>query len=178
MSLCQGGVRQGTQDWVHLMLTVGELCQALAMVRDDGSDELYWNCKPNFTKSFDSIELQGERVVSHGRGFLRPSNLIISCDTENQYRWQLYYFNHQSGTVLDPSTYLKMTLNSPRDVSLPILTLSSLQKLASSKGVCDIALMEFDFLTMARGSTQYSRALQFALRHRLLRMLSTKSRAS
>lgn len=172
MLLSQGRVCQETHDWVHLMLTIGDLCQSLAVVRDDGSDQLYWNCRPNFTENFETFELQGDLMVEHCRGFIRPSNMIISCEPDEQYRWRLYYFNKQNGTVLDPSIYLKLIMENPRDISIPVLTLSSLQQLVASKGRFDLTLMEFDFLTMVRCSNNFSRALQFALRHRLRRLLS------
>ncbi len=178
MPLSQGDARLANSDWVHLMLTLGELCQSLAVVRDDCNEQLYWNCKPNFSKEFDNVELNGELMVDHCRGFLRPSNMIISCVPSKRYRWRLFYFNQQTGSTLDPSIYLKLMMDNPRDISIPVLTQSALSTLVSSKEPCDLPLMEFDFLTMSRRSNNFSRVLQFALRHRLRRLLKHNERRS
>ncbi|BFM06269.1 hypothetical protein GCM10025791_08360 [Halioxenophilus aromaticivorans] len=161
---------------MHLMLTLGDLCQSLAVVRDDGSDELYWDCKPNFSDGYENVELHGELVVNRCRSFLRPSNMVISCFPQEQYQWRLFYFNQQTGSMLDPSVYLKLIMDNPRDISIPVLTHSALRTLVHSKTPCELPLMEFDFLTMSQQATTFSRALQFALRHRLRRLLKHHER--
>jgi len=160
------GVKPG-----ELVATIKSLSHTFAIVRDDGSDELLWNCQLKTSSAFNTIEMRGQSVVEQCRGLLRASNMVITCNPQQGYTWQLHYLNHITGATLDPSTYLKLSLDRPQDITLPVLRLSSLQSLIESPTTCHLPLLEFDFLSLSKLTHNFSRTLQFAMRQRLRRYL-------
>lgn len=140
-------------------------------VFNDETNRLLLDCTPNFVDGLDSIDFSGQEVLENARPFVRKSNFVIACRPDKKYQWRLYYINRVSGSVLDPSTYLKLAMDSPNNLPIPIMCTSSFQLMAESFKPVDLPLYELDLIQLERVSNDFSRALQFALRHRLKRHL-------
>lgn len=159
------------QEVLRLVDGVCGLTQTLALFRDDGQDNLMMDCRPLLCRRGRELELHGNSVVEHCRQYLRPSNLVIVSRPDKGFQSRIFYVNRQTGAVLDPTTYLKLSMDSPRDISIPVLALSTLQAMVASQVAQDLPLLELDFVKMVRDHKDYSRTLQYALRHRLRRFI-------
>ncbi|WP_317930888.1 hypothetical protein [Halioxenophilus sp. WMMB6] len=167
------GLRFARRQPVQLLAVIARIAETLAVVRDDSVDELLIYCQPQLARGAKAIELLGKSVMVGCRPFLRPSHLVITCRPEQNYHWRLQYVNQSSGRVLDPATYLMLSMNNPADLPLPVVQLSVLQQLADARQPCHLPLYELDFFNLLQSSRSYARTLQFALRHRLRRFLQT-----
>ena len=147
-----------------------QMSRVLAVFNDQ-NNKLLLDCKTSLNEYKDGLLFTGEEVVENCRPFLRPSNFVIACRPDKNYRWRFYYVNRVSGSVLDPTTYLKLVMDSPGDMPLPVMSTESFNVLYNAQQPIDLDLFELDFFMLERLSKPFSRALQFALRHRLKRYL-------
>jgi len=155
-------------DSPQLLQAMREISQVLA-VYDEQSYELLLDCKPS--RRDGEWVYNGEKIIENCRPFLRPTNFVVACRPDKNYQWRFFYVNQVSGAVLDPTTYLKLSMDSPHSLPLPIMSTQSLELMAGAKAPIDLPLYEVDFILLERLSRSWSRAIRFALRHRLQRYL-------
>lgn len=152
-----------------LLAAINSLTAVLAVVVDDEDGRLLLGSEINLAMRAKSLELCGTQVIDNCLPFLRNSNFSITMS--NTGDWSIRYKNVKTGEEYEPSAYLRLAMDNPRAIPLPILSFASLKSLVNKGGDSVMPLYELDFYALVSSGVDYSRALQFAMRHRLRRYL-------